>query len=146
MQPLSDKQTIIDQITTLNFPAGQYIILGEGSLAIRGLRDTKDLDILVEPELFATLAKTWPLDSAYEQKWNRKRLKKGNIEVYPDMYLEKEACFLDVSELIQSAEIVEGIPLQPIDNLLRCKLDTGGEKDLRDVVLIKKYLLNNKTC
>ena len=135
-----NQKHVIAQVKELNLPLGQYVILGGGALAGRRIRETKDLDVLVTQDLFEKLSKTYPLDSEYEHKWKRKRLKLNNVEIYPDLYLENANLFFDVEEVIKNAEIVEGLPLQPIDNLIKCKLDSGREKDLYDVELIKQFL------
>ena len=76
----------------------------------------------------------------YRQKWNRERVVEENVEVYPDMYLEKADSFLDVLALIKSANLIDGVAFQPLDHLMMCKVDSGREKDLADVVLIEKHL------
>lgn len=132
---------IIQKIRELNFPIGKYIVLGGSSLAVRNIRDTKDLDILLLPELFNKLSREgWDFDVEYERKWNKKRLKKEDIELYPYLYLERQERFLDVQELINSADMIDGIPFQPLKNLIMCKLESRREKDLNDVKLIEEYL------
>lgn len=138
-----NKSTLISKIRELDLPFGQYIVVGGAVLAAHGIRETSDLDIVVTPALFeALLQKGWPLDGVYEQKWNRKRLKEDAIEIYPDMYLEKQQVLLDIQEAIDHAEIIDGIPFQTLEHLLMCKTDTGREKDMSDVVAIRNYLAN----
>ncbi|MBI4836074.1 MAG: hypothetical protein HY817_02325 [Candidatus Abawacabacteria bacterium] len=131
---------VVAQIKALSLAFGQYILVGGGVLAIHHIRETKDIDIVVVPALFEQLAMTWPLDQEYERKWQRKRLKKGEVEIYPDLYLEKQSLFINVAILIKQADMVEDLPLQPLEHLMMCKLDSAREKDLQDVELIKKYL------
>lgn len=133
-------EDVVRKVSALGLPVGQYIVVGGGTLAVRGIRETKDLDIVVLPEPFLELAKTWPLDKEYEGKWRRQRLKKGEVEMYPDLYLERKNVYLDLKELIDNAEIIRGIPFQPLTHLMMCKLDTAREKDLADVALIEQYL------
>ena len=115
-------QEIIQEIRELNFPIGKYIVLGGSSLAVRNIRDTKDLDILLLPELFDKLSQEgWEFDLEYERRWNKKRLKKEDVELYPYLYLERQERYLDVQELIDSADIIEGIPFQPLRNLINLK-------------------------
>jgi hypothetical protein len=132
---------IINKVKSLNLPVGQYMLIGGSNLAVRGFRDTRDLDILVTPDLFNTLMSDgFVLDPEYEQKWNRKRLIKDDTEIYGDLYLEKQNYFFDVAQIISEADIVEGIPVQSLQNILVCKADSAREKDLRDIELIKEYL------
>lgn len=133
---------IIEKVKALELPKKEYVILGGGALAVRGIRDTKDIDILVTSRLFEALSKIYPSDPLYEGKWNRSRLKANGIEIYPDLYLENGNRYFDVTKVISNAEVVHGIPLQPLDNLIICKQDSGRDKDLQDVELIQKYLVS----
>jgi len=133
-------EDVVRKVLELGLPLGKYIVVGGGTLAVRGIRETKDLDIVVLPELFLELSRTWPLDKEYEGKWQRQRLKRGEVEMYPDLYLERKNIYLNLKELIDTAEIIKGIPFQPLTHLMMCKLDTAREKDLADVELIQKYL------
>jgi hypothetical protein len=135
----------VEEIRKLQLPDGQYIVVGGGCLAVRGIRDTKDLDILVTPSLFETLlGRGWPLDTIYEQKWHRQRFKRGDIEIYPDIFLEKTNSFVDVDSLIRHADIIEGIPFLQLESLRIFKMDSGREKDLRDVGLIDAFLKTDR--
>jgi len=109
-------------------------------MAVRGIRDTQDLDVLVLPELFEKLSENQSIDANYFKKWNRKRLNVNGTEFYPDFYLEKIDRWFDVSEVIKMADYIDGIPFQPLEHLVICKLDSGRKKDIQDVKLINKYL------
>lgn len=131
----------INEVKKLKLPIGEYLVVGGGCLAVRGLRETHDLDITVLPGLFERLKKMgWPLDKTYEQKWGRQRLKHGFIEIYPDMFLEKTHSFVDVARLIRDADIIDGIPFLSLRHLRTFKLDSGREKDIHDIHLIDAYL------
>ncbi len=141
---LYNLQKIKEKLKELDLPLGQYILVGGSALAARNIRETKDLDIAVFPELFEWLVKDgWVLDEIYQGKWNRQRVTKEGVEIYPDMYLEKTNRFLDVKELIEQAEVINGFPFQPLEHLKMCKLDSGREKDLADVALIEHFLSSN---
>jgi hypothetical protein len=132
---------IINKVNSLNLPMGQYMLIGGSNLAVRGFRDTRDLDILVNSTLFNHLmSEGFILDEEYEQKWNRRRLIKDDIEIYGDMYLEKQDYFFDVPKIISEADIIEGIPVQSLSNVLVCKMDSARDKDLKDIELIKDYI------
>lgn len=135
------RSEILTKIRELNFPLGRYVLVGGASLAIRGIRETKDLDVIVLPSLFAELlTQGWSLDDGYEERWNKKRVKRGDVEIYQDLFLEKKNTSVDIQELIANAEMIEGFPFQPLDHLIMCKLDSARDKDLEDVIKIKEYL------
>ena len=132
---------LVEKIKNLNLPLDKCLAVGGSSLAIRGMRETRDLDIVVLPEVFEMLQKEgWVLDSEYESRWNRKRLKRDDVEIYPDLFLETADRYLNVEDLLKNADIVEGIHVQDLENLILCKLDSAREKDLKDVTLIQEYL------
>lgn len=135
------RSQIQEKIQSLNFPVGKYIVLGGASLAMRGMRETRDIDILVIPEFFEELIRQgWTLDSEFEQKWHRKRLVREDVEVYQNLYFDAKKESVDAEEVIKIAEMIDGISFQPLDHLLMAKQDSGREKDLRDVELIRSYL------
>lgn len=111
-------------------------------MAVRSIRNTQDLDVLVLPELFEKLSKGRSIDVNYFAKWKRKRLNINGVEYYPDFYLEKIDKWFDVIEVIHMAEYIYDIPFQPLEHLIICKLDSGRIKDLEDVKLINRYLKN----
>jgi hypothetical protein len=132
---------VIEKVKRLNLPLGKYSVIGGASLAVRGIRETRDLDILVIPELFDELHRQgWPLDKAYESRWSRKRLKVKDVEIYPDFLLEKQNVFIDVLKLIDESDLIDGIAFQPLNHLKVCKLDCERKKDAEDVMLIESYL------
>ena len=132
---------IFSELKRLALPLGQYVVVGGGCLAAHGLRETRDLDVVVLPQLFERLRQEgWEEDAVYAQKWNRKRLKRGEVEVYPDMILAKEGRFIDVAELVASADMIQGSAFLPLLRLLPFKEDCDREKDLADVALLRKQL------
>lgn len=135
----------VAKVKNLNLPRGQYIVVGGSCLAAHGLRETRDLDIVVTLPLFEALREQgWKLDPVYEQKWNRKRLKKEDVEIYPDMLLEKEGRFCGVIEMIQGAEIIDGVAFLSLHELRKFKCDSNREKDIRDVMLIDEFFEKQK--
>lgn len=135
-----NKAELVAKIEALSLPFGEYIIVGSASMAVRGIREANDLDIVAQPTLFAKLAKTWPLDEEFFKKWNRKKLRGDEVEVYDGLYLDNDKYSISNSELIKRADIIEGLPFQPLENLLLCKLDIGRSKDMEDIELIRRHL------
>lgn len=48
-----------EELKKLNLPLGKYAIFGSGPLAIRGLRENNDIDIIVTDELWQNLTKKY---------------------------------------------------------------------------------------
>ena len=136
---------IIRKIKKLDLPFGKYAVIGSSSLEIRGIRKSRDIDIVVLPEVFEKLLEKdeWSFDDTYHKKWSRNRLVYNEAEVYPDMILVKEKISIDINELIRTADIIKGIPFMSLDLLILSKRSSGREKDLKDIALIEEYLKIN---
>lgn len=126
---------IIQKIKELNFPLGQYVVVGSGTLDVLGIRPANDIDIAVTKELHQKLRETGEWDE-YE-KYNKVFLTKDVFEIIPK--LEFELYPTTAEEAISSALIIDGIPFMNLDELIKFKLSQSREKDFKDIELIKKY-------
>jgi len=121
----------LDELKSLNLPAGKFAIFGSGPIAIRGIREPNDIDIIVKQDLWNTLLNQYP-GNLYH---NPTCLKIGNIEVYKDWpYLSNK-----VDEMIDSAEIITNFPFVQLKYVMKGKKQFGRKKDLKDIELIQKY-------
>jgi len=121
----------LEELEELNLPDGKYAIFGSGPLAVRGLRDSSDLDVIVKEELWEKLSKKYSLNK-------NGGLQIGNIEVY-NKWLEDK----NINHLIDSAEKIAGYKFVKLEYVLAWKETMGRDKDKKDVELIKKYLKIN---
>lgn len=121
----------IDSLKKLNLPKDKFAIFGSGPLAVREIRDTRDLDIIVKPELWNDLAKKYTL-----KKHNLIVI--GNIEIYRDWL----PWFDDANMLIDDADIIGGFRFVKLKYLLEWKKAMNREKDRNDIKLIEQYLKN----
>lgn len=69
-----------EEVKNMKIPCGKYTILGSGPLAIRGIRDTKDIDLIVTSDLYAYYKKQedWKLKFARGNFF----LRKGHVEIW----------------------------------------------------------------
>lgn len=129
------------EVRSLNLPAGTYLVVGGSCLAVRGIRESNDIDIVVTPETFELLRERgWEIDALFKEKWNRERLKHGLFEIYTDMVIESEDRYVSAADLIQKAEMLEGIPFLSLPDLMYFKRDNARPKDLEDIASIENYL------
>jgi len=119
----------LEELKNLGLPADQFAVFGSGSLAIRGLRENKDIDVIVKEHLWQRLADDF---SAI----NSKEVVVGNISFFNNWL----PWFDDVDALIDGADIIDGLRFVTLENVVSWKTDLAREKDLSDVALIKKYL------
>lgn len=126
---------IIKKIKRLNFPFGQYVVIGSGILEVLGLRKAEDIDIAALPELYAQLRATgvWKEEERYDKIF----LKRDDIEINPKLSWSDYST--SAEEAIASAVIIEGVPFMNLKELRKFKQALGREKDRVDIALIDKY-------
>ena len=132
-------------VRSLELPEGSYVVIGGSGLAVRGIRESNDVDMVVTNELFKELQnKGWPIDEPFRQKWNRVRLKREPFEIFTDIYLKRSNQFIPADQLIKKAELIEGIPFLSVRDILFYKTDDPRSKDIADIALIANYLRSNQ--
>jgi hypothetical protein len=128
---------LIEDIKNLDLPYGEYSVVGSAAMSVRGLREHKDVDILVTKSLYEKLK---------EKGWNVKQVRLdfqvvefGIFEASPDM-VTLSNYKPDIQTIINNSEIIDGIPFSNLQDVLDFKIAMGREKDLKDVELIKNFL------
>jgi hypothetical protein len=133
---LSDHR-LIRLLETLALPASDYVVTGSGPLLAHGLKDTiHDLDLVARGpawELVAAKGKVIPSQSGLGR---RIVLHHGDIEIF-DHWL---GGLTDIDAMIDSAELIEGVPFLTLRDTLRWKRGLGRAKDLPDIALIERHL------
>lgn len=136
---------IFEEIAKLNFPPDQYIVVGSGIMAAKGIREAQDLDIIVTPELFEKCKEErwevypWTKEGIPGKEW----LKKGVVELYSQLSLKSGG--VSAKELLNNAEIINGVPFITLEQHMEFKAEFGRPQDLADIEVIKDYLANNKS-
>lgn len=127
---------IIEEVKALNLPEGEYVVVGSGALSVRGIREHDDIDLQVSDELYEKLkADGWEEREKTEGHFH---LYKGNVEVARN-FLHIEKCDLDPRQVIDEADVIEGIPFMRLEHLVQLKKVMSREKDLKDIELIKNW-------
>ena len=126
---------LLEELRKLNLPVDSYVIFGSGSMSVRGIIESSDLDIIVSDKVWQDFIKK------YSTKNNNKSIIQiGNIEICKDLLP-----WLDNSEeLIERSEIIDGFSFLTLEDTLKLKEKFGREKDREDIKLIQEYL-NKKT-
>jgi hypothetical protein len=124
---------LLSELENLNLPKDKYAIFGSGPICIRGLREANDIDIIVKDDLWDYLSTIYPVE--------KESIKTGNIEIFKNW----SPWFNDVSELINTAEIINGFPFVKLDYVIEWKKAMGREKDLKDLELINKHKMSFPT-
>lgn len=70
---------IFKKLKELNFPLGEYVLVGSGPLAARGIRAANDLDIAVTLKLFKELIESKKYQKV--EKYGKLFLEADNIDI-----------------------------------------------------------------
>jgi len=132
---------VIEEVNKLNFPIGQYVVVGSSPMAIRGLKEAHDIDIVVTPQLFEKCRiDGWETMSwTYPEKVGQIYLKEGNIELYLDVNAGNFNPTIE--ELIERSETIQGVPFITLEDMISFKKAYGREKHLNDIKTTEEYLM-----
>lgn len=126
---------LLGELKELNLDPDKFAVFGSGPLAIRGARDSNDIDIIVKQDVWDELIKEYPLTDKYG----------GIIEIREiEVYKDWKPWFDDVNALIDDADIFEGIRFVKLKYVLKWKEEFSREKDKKDIPLIKEYIEKEK--
>ena len=129
-------QQIVDKAKELNLPKGSYVIFGSCPMAVAGIRESSDIDMLVSEEVFSNLAKGgWKI---LDKGGKDKPLLNGDFEAHKSWEFSSYAPTLD--HLLARADYVDGIPFASLQEVRKWKVASGRPKDLLDIELIDEYL------
>ncbi|MCH8889400.1 hypothetical protein IID26_03185 [Patescibacteria group bacterium] len=127
---------IIDEIKKLQFPLGQYVVVGSGTMAALGIREARDIDIAVISKLYDFLCATGKWEK--EEYHGKILLKQGKVEIIPQLNWNEYATTTE--EAITSAILIDNIHFMNLKELKKFKLALGRKKDFEDIKLIDQYL------
>jgi len=122
-----------DFIKKENIDHKDFAVFGSGPLAVRNIRESRDIDIILRPSIFENLKKKYKINS-------RGYICQGNIEIFSDW----NPWFSDVNLLIDSADIINNIKYVKLEYVIKWKKMFNREKDKRDIELIEEYLKKDK--
>jgi hypothetical protein len=120
----------LDDLRKLKLPADKFAIFGNGPLSVRGLKEAKDLHIIVKKDLWDVL------DRKFMARNNYGGIILSGVEVVKDML----PWFDDLDALIDSADIIDGIRYVKLEHVLKWKKDMNREKYKDDIKIIEEFL------
>lgn len=136
-------------VKKLAFPQSEYILIGGSALAIRGIKETSDIDILVSKALLEKLKeeneklkdedKYWvyhPRIIASEEAGLIHKSENIVIELYPSIACDT----VTFTELKNNQEIIDDIPVAHLTDIIKIKEFYNRDKDKKDIELIKLYI------
>ncbi len=124
---------LIDEVKRLNLPLGKYAVFGSAVMAIRGIREAPNIDVIVTNDLWHKLLDLFSPDA-------EGFIKIGHVKISNWWFVPTRK---DISTMIKEAEIIRGIPFVRLEEVLAYKSKLNRWKDKRDVVLIREFLIKN---
>lgn len=108
-------------------------------MAILGIREAKDIDLFVSPEVFIGLK---------HQGWQERIKAPDDRPLAFDVFEAHQNWDFSpynpkLKELISRAQIVESVNFASLNDVIKCKTASGRPKDLVDLKLIDNYLSRN---
>ncbi len=129
-------QEVISKVKTLNLPKDLYVVFGSCPMAIAGIRETGDIDMLVSEEIFAKLKKAgW--QELYKGP-DDKPLTHDCFEAHSNWDFSPYNPTL--KHLLLTATVVDGVPFASLEEVRKWKFASARPKDLTDIKLIDEYL------
>jgi len=133
---------LLDLLRSLNLPSEDFAVFGSGPMYPRGIKDLgHDLDIVAR-------GKAW--DSAChisEPKVTQSgmglviEIEGGAIEIFKQWWPGN----WDLDELIDTADVFDGIKYVSLENVIKWKKEMGRDKDLEHIKMIEEYLETQKS-
>lgn len=125
---------LINQVKEMNLPQSEFAIFGSAVMAIRGMREVPNIDLIVTDKLWSEL------------------LKKGYVPDY-EGFIRKNmvkisnwwfaATRRSIPMMIEDAETIQSLPFVKLDEVRFYKSKLNRDKDIADVKLIDIYLEAN---
>ena len=131
---------VFTETKKLRFPIDEYVIIGGAALAARGIKETRDIDIVVSQKLITELRKEkfWHYHPRIIETEEAGLVNSsGTVELYPTV---GGIPTLSFDDLRKRAEIIDGIPFASLQDVRLIKETYRRDKDLKDLAFIEQYL------
>ena len=123
-----NKNDIISRLNSFPYKKDEYWVITGSAMVLYGIREkTHDIDLGCTSKMADQLVKDGYAFSLTESG-NRKFVVGDDIEIF-----ENWKC--------GSIERIDGIPVLSLNGLIEMKKSLGREKDFRDILLIKEFMI-----
>ncbi len=131
------------ELSMYNLDEKNSVVIGSGLLNSLGIRESEDIDAVLEEETFDNLKKNATLIEK-ENQYGAQLLTNGVVEFSNRWYIDFLGIDLSFEDLIRQSTVIDGVRYVDLELLLEIKKLWAREKDLRDVELIENYLERNR--
>lgn len=127
---------LFQEVKRLNLPIGEYALFGSAPMGVRGIRECRDIDIIVSEKLWNEYEYKieWELVETQDRNNYSDGLRNNDIELWRDWWSG-----WNIEKLIKEAEIIDDLPFVKIKEVVKWKSFTAREKDLKDLKIIEDF-------
>ncbi len=129
----------LKDLKQLQLPVDKYAIVGSATLAIRGIREANDLDVIVTDDIWKQLVQEYPVTPA--PPCERITVHEG-LDILGEGSMYRNPELASPEEIIRTADIINGYPFINLQLSRKIKSWRNHPKDQKDVQLIDEYLAN----
>lgn len=130
------KHPLFDELKKLSLPEGEWAVFGSGPMWVRGIRESSDIDVIARGAAWDWARANGKTGVKEGSGLECVSFCDGDIEVYRAWYPGE----WDIDALIDTAEMIDGIPFVRLEHVVAWKNVMGREKDAKDLALIEEYL------
>jgi len=133
---VGDSSDLFELLRDLELPAGDYAVFGSGPLIVRGIiRAGNDLDVICRGAAWERAQELGPLLYLPEHDVNVATLNEGALTFGTRWAIGK----FDVDDLIDTSEIIDGLPFVRLEHVIAYKQIAGRPKDIEHLRLVENY-------
>lgn len=129
---------VIQEVKKLGLPLGEYVVVGSGPMAVRNLRPTNDIDLVVIPRLYKKLKLSGWHEEHSPDPWREFGIFYRSFDAGIDWSINDFRP--NPVELINDADIIDGVAFAKLQDVLAWKIAANRDKDTADIKLIRDYL------
>ncbi|MBI2595214.1 hypothetical protein HYW46_00575 [Candidatus Daviesbacteria bacterium] len=119
-------EKLLKKLKALNLPRDEFVVVSSGSMAVRGIRDARDLDILVTDKLWSSLSEKYPIKN--ENGIDKIEVHSKDIEILGAGSIFRDSSIASLEEIFRSADIFDGIRYINLELLKKFKQKWAGKK------------------
>ncbi len=126
---------IFDILRKLNLPLGDHAIFGSGPLAIRGIiSSVGDLDVICRRDTWDLVKTLGKVEYLSEYDVHVVTMDNGALTFGTRWGIGD----FDVDQLIDTAEVIQGLPFVRLEHVMRYKQIRGSDKDLMHLQALRE--------
>lgn len=125
------RRSTIDMVKRLRLPDRSYVVIGGGVLEALGLRETMDVDMVVNKSTYKQFQERGWKEYVHD---DGKRILSHRGYKIMTSYMGR-----DVHRLLRHAFVKQGVYFMGVDDLIKSKEQFRRAKDLEDIALLREY-------